>query len=67
MDIAVVLEGCTKFVQPADVSWNKPFKDQLSKFYDDWMESGEKTYTKGGNMRAPTFELGAILLLRGKN
>ena len=55
--MAVVPGGCTKFVQPADVSWNKPFKDQFREFYDDWMESGEKTYTKGGNMRAPTFEL----------
>ena len=34
--------GCTKFVQPADVSWNKPFKDRLREFYDEWMENGEK-------------------------
>ena len=49
VDMAVVPGGCTKFGQPADVSWNKPFKDWFREFYDDWMESGEKTYTEDGN------------------
>ena len=53
VNMAVVSGVCTKFVQPADVSWNKPFKDRFREFYDEWMENGEKTYTKGGNMRAP--------------
>ena len=52
VNMAVVSGGCTKFVQPADVSWIKPFKDRFREFYDEWMENGEKTYTKGGNMRA---------------
>ena len=40
--MAVVPGGCMKYAQPADVSWNKPFRDRFREFYDDWMESGEK-------------------------
>ena len=47
VDMAVVPGGCTKLVQQADVSWNKPFVDRFREFYDELMENGEKTYTKG--------------------
>ena len=57
VNMAVVSGVCTKFVQPADGSWIKPFKDRFREFYDEWMENSEKTYTKGGNMRAPPFDL----------
>ena len=37
IDTAVVPGGCTKYVQPADVSWNRPFKAHIQvchiKFY----------------------------------
>lgn len=53
MQMAVVPGGCTKYVQPADVSWNAGFKAHLKKSYDTWLaEEGNKTFTKGGNMRA---------------
>ena len=26
IDVSIVPEGCTKFIQAPDVSWNKPFK-----------------------------------------
>ena len=37
--------------------WNKPFKGHLQELYEDWMAVGPKTFTSGGNMRAPTPEL----------
>ena len=57
VDAAVIPGGCTKFLQPADVSWNKSLKNKLSDAYDEWMEKGEHEYTAGGNMRAPSLEL----------
>jgi hypothetical protein len=55
---AVVPGGCTKYIQPADLSWNKPFKARLREFYDKWMEGdADKSYTAGGNLRAPTKKL----------
>ena len=53
VDMAVIPGGCTKFLQPADLSWNKSFKSKLSELYDEWMESGEHEFTASGNMRAP--------------
>ena len=35
------------------MSWNKPFKEFYRGKYEEWIASGEKTYTAGGNMRAP--------------
>ena len=46
--------GTTSILQAPDVSWNKPFKSKLRELYDDWLEFGEKTYTKHGNIRAPS-------------
>ena len=44
--------GCTGVIRAPDVSWNKPFKAALTEEFDNFMEFGEKTYTKGGNVRA---------------
>jgi hypothetical protein len=57
VDMAVVPGCCTKFVQAPDVAWNKPFKDRIREMYDDWMLNGEKTFTSGGNMRAPPLQI----------
>ncbi|KAG2455446.1 UBN1 protein, partial [Polypterus senegalus] len=58
MPTAVIPGGCTKYVQPADVVWNKPLKDKLRELYDNWM-AGEKDkgFTAGGNLKAPALRL----------
>ena len=43
-----------KVDQAPDVSWNSPFKTRIREKWDSWMARGEKTFTKGGNKRAPT-------------
>ena len=51
--MAVVVPGrCTKLVQPADVSWNAPFKAAYRKLYDTWLASGSMERTHGGNLHA---------------
>ena len=49
---AVIPGGLTSVVQPLDVCLNKPFKDYVRADWNDWIMNGDKTYTKGGNMRA---------------
>ena len=44
--------GCTKQLQYLNVSANKPFKASIMEQYDEWMEHGEKSYTRYGNMKA---------------
>lgn len=54
-DVAVIPGGCTKYIQAPDVSWNKPFKQKITEFYDNWMSGSEqKEYTRGGNLKAPS-------------
>lgn len=53
-DISVIPGGLTSKVQPADVSWNKPFKAAYKELYNSWMVEGEKTYTAAGNVCAPS-------------
>lgn len=53
-DISVIPGGLTSKIQPADVSWNKPFKAAYKEKYNKWMVEGEKTYTAAGNVRAPS-------------
>lgn len=57
IDTAVIPGGCTKFIQAPDVYWNGPFKAKVRQFYENWMLHGEKSYTKSGNMRAPSMEV----------
>ena len=49
-DISVIPGGLTSQLQPADVSWNKPFKQAYKAQYNEWMVSGEKSYTAAGNV-----------------
>ena len=51
---AVVSAGCTGLIQAPDVSWNKVFKSSMREQYNDWLENGDKSYTKAGNIRAVT-------------
>lgn len=44
-DISVIPGGLTSLVQPADLSWNKPFKEAYKALYNEWLLNGDKTYT----------------------
>jgi transposase-like protein len=55
-DLVIVPGGCTPLLQAPDISWNKPFKECYRELWNDWMVSGDKTYTQAGNMRAPSKE-----------
>ena len=48
---AVIPGGTTKYLQPLDISVNRPFKVALRHEWEAWMTSGEKSFTKTGQMR----------------
>ena len=54
---AVIPGGCTKFIQPADVSWNRLFRQMIQCFHDDWLSSDDLPTTVGGNLRAPSLDV----------
>ena len=62
-DLSIIPGGLTSLVQPADVSWNKPFKEAYKARYNQWMATGEKSYTPAGNIRAPSKHLHSPCLL----
>ena len=49
VDTAIIPGGCTKYIQPADVSWNKPFKEKVQDMHDDWLSTGDLPVTRNGN------------------
>ena len=51
IDDAVIPGGCTKYIQAADISWNKPFKSPIIEFFDERLASGLHYYTQAGNMK----------------
>ena len=51
-NMCLIPGGLTSQLQPANHYWNnKPFKTVYCKLYE-WMASGEKVLTAGGNMEA---------------
>ena len=54
---AVIPGGCTSLLQPLDVCLNKPFKTKMREFWCEWMISGDKEYTAGGNLKRPSLSL----------
>ena len=57
IDQAVILGGCTGFIQALDVYWNKPFNDSYTKSYDDWFESGKQELTVEINPKSAPLEV----------
>ncbi|EEC11305.1 transposase, putative [Ixodes scapularis] len=51
-DIVHIPGGCTGILQPADVYWNKSFKDSLCTSWAEFMGKGDKT--PKGNLRKPS-------------
>jgi len=50
--------GCTSLLQPLDLVINKPCKDALQNYYDDWLGKvgiSEKNKTKNGYLRPPSY------------
>ena len=50
-DCVIIPGGCTSKLQPCDVSWNRPFKSNFRRYYDEWVIHGPFEYTRGGNRR----------------
>ena len=48
---AIIPGGMTSMLQPLDVCVNKPFKDILQRKWQEWMLSGNHTFTAGGRKR----------------
>ena len=53
-DLIFIPPGCTGKVQPADVSWNAPFKQHLEELYDEWHFTAPKEFTRYGNPKPPS-------------
>ncbi|KAK7096455.1 hypothetical protein V1264_016230 [Littorina saxatilis] len=53
--IAIIPGGTTKYLQPLDISVNRPFKVVMRDEWERWMVDGEKSFTKTGRMRRATF------------
>lgn len=50
--LSVIPAGCTPLLQPADLSWNAPFKAHFRELYNKWLSSGAAERTAAGNFRA---------------
>lgn len=55
--MGIIPGGCTKLLQPVDVSLNKPVKEGYRQRYDEWFAEGVHELTKGGFMKAPAIKL----------
>uniref|UniRef100_A0A147BK75 Putative transposase n=1 Tax=Ixodes ricinus TaxID=34613 RepID=A0A147BK75_IXORI len=51
-DVVFVPGGCTSIVQPADISWMKPFKDSLRETWASFIQAG--AVTPKGNLKKPS-------------
>ena len=56
IDPVIVPCGCTKYIQPLDVAWNKPFKAKVTEKYNAWMAVRAHSFTAAGNMRGPSHQ-----------
>ncbi|GFX70296.1 pogo transposable element with KRAB domain [Trichonephila clavipes] len=66
-DIAVISGGLTSLVQPLDMCINKPFKQNLKRQWNTCMLEGEKSFTKGGEMRHASLEIVCEWIIKAWN
>ena len=52
---AVISGGLTKLLQPLDISVNRGFISSLRELWEEWMQTGEHSFTKTGRMRRATY------------
>ena len=55
--LAVIPGGLTRFLQPLDISVNKPFKDNLKAHWEEWMsDSRNDQFTLSGRKKRASYE-----------
>lgn len=50
-DLVIIPGGLTSVVQPLDVVLNKPFKDRVGAFYNEWMAQADNPKTPTGRVK----------------
>ena len=51
-----LIGGCTKYIQPGDVVWNRSFKARIAAEYDTWIAQAAVTAGDDKEVHSPSFE-----------
>ena len=51
------LGGCTKYIQPGDVVWNRSFKARIGELYNTWIAGAVNEAGAAAKVRAPSFDV----------